>query len=62
MTRFSAILLTCLVASSSAFSVLPNVGSPAATTSLNMFGNLGDAFKNDDKLGKPKDEGLKGVR
>lgn len=30
----------------------------STTTSLNIFGGFGDAFKNDDSLGKAKDAGL----
>jgi len=59
MNRFVFLLLSCLVASSNAFSVLPSVQNPSQT-SLNLFGGLGDAFKNDDKLGERKNEGLKG--
>jgi hypothetical protein len=62
MTRFSCLFLASLVASSTAFSVFPNTQTGRVSdTSLSLFGNLGDAFKNDDKLATPQSAGLKGV-
>lgn len=63
MSRFSVLLLACLIASANAFSILPSVHTAGrvSETSLDLFGGLGDAFKNDDKLGARQNEGLKGV-
>lgn len=59
-TIFVSVVLAALTAQSSAFCVLPNhVARPS--TFMNLFGNLGDAFKNDDSLGKKENAGLKGV-
>ena len=50
------VAVMALAAHSSAFVVLPATAASRSDTSLN--GMFGDAFKNDDKLGKPKDAGL----
>jgi hypothetical protein len=41
-----------------AFVLIPRSETATSSTHLYFFGGLGDAFKNDDKLGKPKDAGL----
>ena len=56
----SSFALATLVAQSHAFCVIPIYAVQPITT-LNLFGNLGDAFKNDDSLGKKENAGLKGV-
>lgn len=61
MTRVAFLFLVSLVASSTAFTVSPQAGR-SSVTSLNIFGGLSDAFKNDDKLAPRKNEGLSGVR
>ena len=61
MTRCVVLFLVSLVASSTAFTVFPQTGR-LSETSLNIFGGLSDAFKNDDKLAPRKNEGLSGVR
>jgi hypothetical protein len=55
-------LVAALAASANAFTVGPrSVSQTTSSTSLNIFGNaLKDAFGNDDKLGKAKNEGLSG--
>ena len=63
MTKFSplflSLVLLALVGATAAFQVTP--ASRARTdTSLDLFNKLGDAFKSDDSLGKPKDAGLSG--
>ncbi|KAI2513469.1 hypothetical protein MHU86_943 [Fragilaria crotonensis] len=59
MTRSLLILLVILIDSSAAFAVFPQTGR-LSETSLKIFGGLGDAFKNDDKLAPRKNEGLTG--
>jgi hypothetical protein len=54
------VVLACVANPLAAFTALPRkVASPISY--LNLFGNLGDAFKNDDGLGKQDNAGLKGV-
>jgi hypothetical protein len=60
MTRSLLILLVILIDSSAAFAVFSQTGR-VSETSLKIFGGLGDAFKNDDKLAPRKNEGLTGV-
>lgn len=60
LTIAIAVVLACLATPLAAFTALPRkVASPIS--SLNLFGNLGDAFKNDAGLGKQENAGLKGV-
>ena len=58
----SLFLVAALAASANAFTVGPrSVCQTTSSTSLNLFGNaFKDAFGNDDKLGKVKNEGLSG--
>jgi ferredoxin len=68
MTAFSRTSIALLVLSilaaavdiTAAFSVIPIAPSTSTRTTsrLYFFGGLGDAFKNDDSLGKAKDSGL----
>ena len=51
-----ACALLLLLSSASGFGIV--APSLRTSTRLYFFGNLGDAFKNDDSLGKPKDAGL----
>lgn len=64
MSRLSlAVLLVALLLTtpSRGFSVVPQSKSAVSATSLNGFGKaFGDAFKNDDSLGKAENAGLKG--
>jgi ferredoxin len=65
MPHFSLVMLALVAAAlfgspSKAFSPLPTT-SRVSTTSLKGFGKaFGDAFKNDDSLGKAENAGLKG--
>ena len=52
------VALLALASGCNAFSV--QSPSRPSTTSLNLFGGLADAFKNDDTLSKPKNAGLSG--
>jgi ferredoxin len=64
-TLVVALVALLLAAPSLGFSVVPATTSESAvsSTSLNVFGKaFGDAFKNDDSLGKAENAGLKGVR
>ena len=59
-TLFALVSVFMQTTSVSAFANLPPKSiSVGSTTSLNMFGKLGDAFKNDDSLGKAQNAGLK---
>mmetsp|Transcript_42917 Transcript_42917/g.63669 ORF Transcript_42917/g.63669 Transcript_42917/m.63669 type:complete len:138 (-) Transcript_42917:92-505(-) len=65
MCRLSFVVLALLVASIAAFGVVrPRtsavVGAQRTNTALDLFGKLGDAFKNDDSLGKAENAGLSG--
>ena len=60
-----ALVAALLTDTSLGFSVLPatTCKSVISSTKLNGFGKaFGDAFKNDDSLGKADNAGLKGVR
>lgn len=64
-TSTIATILFCIVSQCRGFGIArPSTNyqqssiRPSATE-LHFFGNLGDAFKNDDSLGKPQNAGLK---
>mmetsp|Transcript_25840 Transcript_25840/g.43952 ORF Transcript_25840/g.43952 Transcript_25840/m.43952 type:complete len:137 (-) Transcript_25840:1081-1491(-) len=55
------VVVACMVSVTAGFAVVPQSKvRQSTTTELNIFGNLGDAFKNDDTLGARENAGLKG--
>jgi ferredoxin len=57
---FLTIVLVALAAATEAFVVPTPAPSTSSTNLHGMFGGLADAFKNDERLDKPKNAGLSG--